>query len=187
MFLRRTSKNGYVTWVCRTHDRSADACHVGRIPESEIRAAFLRMYRKLKCNADMILKPAMEQMNALDAILQQNNPKTLTINRAIAEATEESHKISTLRVNGLLDADTCTARMNVISAKRRSSAGNGAGWRRMKHWTRSWTRFGRCGRRFLTGRNRWMTSTMISSKVSWKRSSRNLKQRFVSDSMAGWN
>ena len=56
MFLRRTSKNGYVTWVCRTHDRSADACHVGRIPESEIRAAFLRMYRKLKCNADMILK-----------------------------------------------------------------------------------------------------------------------------------
>lgn len=117
MFLRRTSKNGYVTWVCRTHDRSADACHVGRIPESEIRAAFLRMYRKLKCNADMILKPAMEQMNALDAILQQNNPKTLTINRAIAEATEESHKISTLRVNGLLDADTCTARMNVISAK----------------------------------------------------------------------
>ena len=117
MFLRRTSKNGYVTWVCRTHDRSADACHVGRIPESEIRAAFLRMYRKLKCNADTILKPAMEQMNALDAALQQNNPKTLTINRAIAEATEESHKISTLRVNGLLDADTCTARMNVISAK----------------------------------------------------------------------
>lgn len=59
----------------------------------------------------------MEQMNALDAVLQQNNPKILTINRAIAEATEESHKISTLRVNGLLDADTCTARMNVISAK----------------------------------------------------------------------
>ena len=24
-------------------------------------------------------------------------------------------------------------------------------------------------------------------EVSWKRSSRNLKQRFVSDSMAGWN
>lgn len=117
MFLRRSSKNGYVTWVCRAHDRSADACHVGRIPESEIRAAFLRMYRKLKCNADTILKPAMEQMNALDAVLQQNNPKTLTINRAIAEATEESHKISTLRVNGLLDADICTARMNVISAK----------------------------------------------------------------------
>ena len=90
---------------------------MGRIPESEISAAFLRMYRKLKSNADIVLKPAIEQMNTLDAILRQNNPKILTINRAIAEATEESHKISTLRVNGLLDADVCTARMNVIKGK----------------------------------------------------------------------
>ena len=41
----------------------------------------------------------------------------LAINRAIAEATEESHKISTLRANGLLDADACAVRMNAISAK----------------------------------------------------------------------
>ena len=41
----------------------------------------------------------------------------LMINKAIAEATEESHKISTLRDNGLLDADACAVRMNAISAK----------------------------------------------------------------------
>ena len=116
-FLRRRTETGYTCWTCRKHNRSAADCPVGRIPEFEISAAFLRMYRKLKSNADIVLKPAIEQMNALDAILRQNNPKILTINRAIAEATEESHKISTLRVNGLLDADTCTARMNVISAK----------------------------------------------------------------------
>ena len=75
------------------------------------------MYRKLKCNADIILKPVMEQMNLLNAILQQNNPKMLAINRAIAETTEESHKISTLRANGLLDADASAVRMNAISAK----------------------------------------------------------------------
>ena len=40
----------------------------------------------------------------------------LMINKAIAEATEESHKISTLRANGLLDADACAVRMNAISA-----------------------------------------------------------------------
>ena len=116
-FHRRCTKTGYTCWTCRKHDRSAASCPVGRIPESEISAAFLRMYRKLKNNADIILKPAMEQLNTLDSILRQNNPKILTINRAIAEATEESHKISTLRVNGLLDADACTARMNVISAR----------------------------------------------------------------------
>ena len=41
----------------------------------------------------------------------------LMINKAIAEATEENHKISTLRANGLLDADACAVRMNAISAK----------------------------------------------------------------------
>ena len=41
----------------------------------------------------------------------------LMINKAIAEATEESHIISTLRANGLLDADACAVRMNAISAK----------------------------------------------------------------------
>ena len=106
-----------MTWVCRTHDRHAADCPVGRIPEAEIHAAFLRMYHRLKSNADIILAPALRQLNTLDTILRQNHPQLLTINRAIAEATEESHKISTLRVNGLLDADTCTARMNVISAK----------------------------------------------------------------------
>ena len=117
VFGRRCSRNGYVSWSCRTHDGNAADCPVGRIPETELRSAFLRMYRKLKCNVGIILTPAIEQMDTLDSILRQKNPKMLTINRAIAEATEESHKISTLRANGLLDADACAARMNAISAK----------------------------------------------------------------------
>ena len=116
-FLRRQGTNGATYWVCRKHNQSASSCPIGRIPEPEIYAAFLRMYRKLRCNADIILKPVMEQMNILNAILQQNNPKMLAINLAIAETTEESHKISTLRANGLLDADACAVRMNAISAK----------------------------------------------------------------------
>ena len=117
VFQRRSSQNGYVTWVCRTHDRHAADCPVGRIPEAEVHAAFLRMYHRLKSNADIILAPALRQLNTLDTILRQNHPQLLTINRAIAEATEESHKISTLRANGLLDADICAARMNAISAR----------------------------------------------------------------------
>ena len=116
-FLRRQGTNGATYWVCRKHNQSASSCPIGRIPEPEIYTAFLRMYRKLKCNADIILKPVMEQMNLLNAILQQNNPKMLAINLAIAETTEESHKISTLRANGLLDADASAVRMNAISAK----------------------------------------------------------------------
>ena len=117
VFQRRSSQNGYVTWVCRTHDRHAADCPVGRIPEAEIHAAFLRMYHRRKSNADIILAPTLRQLITLDTILRQNHPQVLAINRAIAEATEESHKISTLRANGLLDADICAARMNAISAR----------------------------------------------------------------------
>ena len=117
VFQRRSSQSGYVTWVCRTHDRHAADCPVGRIPEAEIHAAFLRMYHRLKSSTDIILAPALRQLNTLDTILRQNHPQVLAINRAIAEATEESHKISTLRANGLLDADICAARMNAISAR----------------------------------------------------------------------
>lgn len=117
VFHRRSSQSGYVTWVCRTHDRHAADCPVGRIPEAEIHAAFLRMYHRLKSSTDIILAPALRQLNTLDTTLRQNHPQMLAINRAVAEATEESQKISTLRANGLLDADICAVRMNAISAK----------------------------------------------------------------------
>ena len=48
---------------CRTH------------PETEIHAAFLRMYHRLKSNADIILAPALRQLNTLDTILRQNHPQ----------------------------------------------------------------------------------------------------------------
>ena len=59
----------------------------------------------------------MDQLNALETILRQNNPKMLMTNKAIAAATGENHKISTLRANGLLDVDASAVRMNAISAK----------------------------------------------------------------------
>ena len=117
LFLRRASCDGPVVWVCRKHDKKAADCPMGRIPETEIYAAFLRMYHRLKNHRDIILTPTISQLDELESTLQRSNPKALTINRAIAEATEESHKISTLRTSGLLDADACAARMNVISAR----------------------------------------------------------------------
>ena len=82
---------------------------------------------------DVILTPAVDQLNALNIILQQKSSKMLEINRGIAEAMEERHKVNLLRANGLLDADACAARMNIINAKitqlrgeRRKSAENEA-------------------------------------------------------------
>ena len=40
-FIRRETAKGLVTWVCRTHDRNAANCPMGRIPETEIHKATL--------------------------------------------------------------------------------------------------------------------------------------------------
>ena len=116
-FARRVTKGGWVSWVCRKHDDRAADCPVGRVPETEIYAAFVRMYNKLKHNETIILKPALAQLDDLNAVLQRDNPAMLAVNRAIADASEQSYKITTLHTRGLLDADVCASRLQDLHAK----------------------------------------------------------------------
>lgn len=117
VFSRRKTKNGYVTWSCWIHDHKAGKCPMGRVPEAEIYAAFVRMYNKLKHNEGIILKPALAQLDDLNAALQRRNPAMLAVNKAIADVSEQSYKITTLQTRGLLDADACTAKLQTIHAQ----------------------------------------------------------------------
>ena len=116
-FYRRASKGGYVTWVCKKHDTHVTDCPVGRIPESEIYAAFMRMYNKLKRNEAVILRPALAQMDGLNAALQRGNPAMLEVNRAIADASDQCYKLTVLQTRGLLDTDACSARLRDVNAR----------------------------------------------------------------------
>ena len=79
LFLRKASKNGYIAWVCRKHDDRAADCPVGRIAETEIYAAFVRMYNKLKQHEGIILKRCKNPVtylggdNAVALILSTTN------------------------------------------------------------------------------------------------------------------
>ena len=116
-FARREGRSGLVVWVCRKHDKNASHCPMGRIPETEIYTAFVRMYNKLKLHEGIILKPALAQLHDLNDALQRDNPAMLEVNRAIATASEQSYKVSALRSRGLLDADACAAKLLEIEAK----------------------------------------------------------------------
>ena len=116
-FARRVGKSGLVVWVCRKHDKGASKCTMGRIPESALYAAFAGMYNKLKQNAGIVLLPALKQMEELRDALQRDDPAMLAVNRAIAQAGEQSHRISQLQAAGLLDADACAAKFNEINAR----------------------------------------------------------------------
>ncbi len=90
---------------------------MGRISEAEIYAAFVRMYNKLKLHEGIILKPALTQLQELNNALQRGNPAMLEINKAIAAASEQSYKVSTLQSRGLLDSAVCSAKLLDIEAR----------------------------------------------------------------------
>lgn len=116
-FIRKASQRGYVSWVCYKHNNNASACLVGRIAEKEIYTAFVRMYNKLRRHEGIILKPALTQFRDLNDALQRGNPAMLEINKAIASASEQSYKVSTLQSRGLLDDAACSAKLLAIEAK----------------------------------------------------------------------
>ncbi|MDE7260752.1 MAG: recombinase family protein, partial [Oscillospiraceae bacterium] len=74
-------------------------------------------YNKLKQHEGIILKPALTQLKELNTALQRGNPAMLAVNKAIAETSEQSYKISQLQSRGLLDADACAAKLAALDAQ----------------------------------------------------------------------
>ena len=116
LFSRRVTRHT-TAWVCRTHHRKADACPAGRIPETEIYAAFVRMYNKLCANEMILLQPVLEQLETLGNAAHRDNPAMLAVNREIADTAEQSYKLQRLQGAGLLDMETCAAKHNALEAK----------------------------------------------------------------------
>lgn len=115
--VRRISKAGYVSWVCRKHDRKAADCPNGRISEDSIHTAFLRMYHKLRTHDGIVLAPVLRQMETLSDALHRGNPAMLAVNTAIATASEQSYHLTKLHTAGLLDKAALSAKQAELNAK----------------------------------------------------------------------
>ena len=199
-FARRVGKSGLVVWVCRKHDKGASKCTMGRIPESALYAAFVGMYNKLKQNAGIVLQPALKQLEELRDALQRDDPAMLAVNRAIAQASEQSHRISQLQAAGLLDADACAAKFNEINARlaqlraeRRRLLQNEDIDDAIDAIQRT-TDLIQCGPERLEGfdegllgRNIWRNSTRGCSTTWWSGSSWNPRPASASVCGAAWN
>ena len=120
-FYRTVDRHGANNWVCSGHKdgnrNGKGACPNLSVRERDIYTAFIRMYNKLRLHEGIILRPALDQMEALESAVQRENPAMLEINRAIAQATEQNYKISKLRASGLLDADACAAKLAALDAQ----------------------------------------------------------------------
>ena len=120
-FYRTVDRHGANNWVCSGHKdgnrNGKGACPNLSVRERDIYTAFIRMYNKLRLHEGIILRPALDQMEALESAVQRENPAMLEVNRAIAQATEQNYKISKLRASGLLDADACAAKLAALDAQ----------------------------------------------------------------------
>ncbi len=104
-------------WCCKAHSICASLCTAGRISETEVYAAFVRMYNKLKLHMGTILQPAINQLDELTTAANRDNPAMLEINRAIAQLAEQNYKVSKLQAKGMIDADVCNAKVRAINTK----------------------------------------------------------------------
>jgi len=65
LFRSRSRKRSVLLWQCKTYSKCVAECPIGSIRDSEIQAAFVRMYNKLKLHKGTILHPAAIQLDEL--------------------------------------------------------------------------------------------------------------------------
>ena len=95
--------NGNRYWTCRTHDIKADLCENGWILESDIYAAFIRLYNKLFYNYKQILVPLKTALQQLKIRRFNGTSNVMEIHKEIAKLKEQIHVLARLKTKGFLD------------------------------------------------------------------------------------
>lgn len=114
---RRKKPQDKVFWVCKNHDQSIQNCALKQIPETEIKAAFIRLYNKLTVACKEILTPTLRQLQELNDKGFAGNTQIIAIRKEIAETKEQCHMLATLKSQGILDAAYFTAHSQELDRK----------------------------------------------------------------------
>lgn len=109
--------NGKRYWTCRTHDMKANLCENGWILESDIYAAFIRLYNKLFYNYKQILVPLQTALQELKIRRFNGNSNVMEIHKEIAKLREQSHVLARLKTKGFLDNAKYLEQTTELTAK----------------------------------------------------------------------
>ncbi len=109
--------NGKRYWTCRTHDISAGLCENGWILESDIYAAFIRLYNKLFYNYKHILVPLQAALQELKIRRFNGNSNVMEIHKEIAKLREQTHVLARLKTKGFLDNAKYLEQTTELTAK----------------------------------------------------------------------
>ena len=115
---RRKVTSGKVYWVCHQRDADKTRCPVPQVPETEITAAVLRCYHKLKRN-QQILACFLDQLRELRERELRANRKISDIDNEIKHLAEQNLVLIRLKAKGFVDPALFLAQQDEIERKLR--------------------------------------------------------------------
>ena len=107
-------------WVCRKHEESKALCEMPPVPENEIKAAFQRLHYGIKHNT------AVLDFYAKHLILVRNrqmlwSPAVIELNKEISDILDQSHTLSLLNRQGMVDPDIFITKNNQLAEQLRQA------------------------------------------------------------------
>lgn len=118
---RKKGNDHKVFWTCVTHDRDRQACTITQIPETEIHAAFMRMYFKLKNHGQPILRNMLSNLQTIRNRRMLWSVDVIELNKKISELTSQNQLLTTLKQQGLVDSDIFISQSNSLAEQIRAT------------------------------------------------------------------
>ena len=118
--MRSKKVNGIWYMVCRRHEESKENCLLPPVPETELTAAFLRLYYNLK-NHPEILSCFARNLIAVRNRQMLWSTEVVELNKRISEIISQSHALTLLNQQGVVDPDIFIAKSNQLAEQLRKA------------------------------------------------------------------
>ncbi len=118
---RKKICRGVAYWACLGHDKDRQSCLVQQIPETEIQAAFLRLYHKLRLHGEPVLKQMISNLQSVQERRMLWSLEIVELNKRISDISDQDRTLASLNKLGLVDPDIFIAQSNQLAQQLRAA------------------------------------------------------------------
>ena len=118
--MRSKKVNSIWYLVCRKHEESTEKCPMPPVPEDELTAAFLRLYYNLKNHPEILSFYAKSLITVRNRQMLWSS-EVVELNKRISEIISQSHALTLLNQQGVVDPDIFIAKSNQLAEQLRKA------------------------------------------------------------------
>lgn len=119
-FRRKQAGNGFA-FACQKHVQDRQACAMSQIPEEEVYQAFLRLYDNLKHSGSQILHNMLKTLKTIQDRRMLWSPGVVELNKQISDISNQSHQLTVLNRQGMIDPDIFISKSNQLAEQLRDA------------------------------------------------------------------